>query len=107
MSVDAAWIERLVHRAVPDAHVVVTDLTGGRDHWHVVVVSPSFAGVRSFQRQRPILAAATPHIQSGVLHAFDLKCLTPEELRDEHHGVVPAAFRPHGRGEGEHPNAWD
>jgi acid stress-induced BolA-like protein IbaG/YrbA len=104
--VQEEWIEQLVQSAVPDAHVHATDLNGGGDHWHVVVVSPSFAGLRPLQRQRPILAAAAPHFQTGLLHAFDLKCITPEELRAQHDGVVPVPFRPHGRGEGEHPGAW-
>ncbi len=104
--VDAAWITEFVRTVVPDADVTATDLNGGGDHWHVVVVAPSFEGTRSFQRQRPILAAATPHIQSGVIHAFDIKCLTPQELQDKHDGKPPAPFVPHQRGQGDHPGAW-
>ena len=91
---------------VPDADIHPTDLTGGGDHWHVVVVAASFEGQRSFQRQRPILAAFTPHIQSGLVHALDLKCITPAELTDKHGGVLPKPFVPHQRGEGDHPGAW-
>ncbi|MGB1585760.1 MAG: BolA/IbaG family iron-sulfur metabolism protein [Thermoplasmatota archaeon] len=91
---------------VPDAQVHPTDLNGGGDHWHVVVVAASFEGQRSFQRQRPILAAFTPHIQSGVVHALDLKCITPQELADRHEGKLPQPFVPHQRGEGDHPGAW-
>lgn len=105
--VDAQWMRKTVHEAVPDADVHPTDLTGGGDHWHVVVVSPSFEGQRSFRRQRPVLAAFTPHIQSGAVHALDLKCITPAELRDKHGGRLPTPFVPHREGEGMHPAAWD
>ena len=37
------WMEDEVQKAVPDAiEVTVVDLTGGRDHFHVRVVSPTF-----------------------------------------------------------------
>lgn len=105
--VDDAWIRSLVQSAVPDAEVHPFDLNGGGDHWFVVVVSEAFEGQRSFQRQRPILAAVTPHMQTGAVHAFDLKCITPGELRDKHDGVLPRPFIPHRAGEGSHPGAWD
>ncbi len=104
---NTAWIKELVQTVVPDADVHPVDLTGGGDHWFVAIIAESFEGTRSFQRQRPILAAVTPHMQSGVIHAFDIKCLTPAELRDKHDGVVPAPFVPHARGEGAHPGDWE
>lgn len=91
------WIQQEVRAAVPDAEVHPTDLTGEGDHWFVAVVAASFEGQRSFQRQRPILARFTPHFQSGAVHALDLKCLTPEELKVQHGGKLPAPFHPHGK----------
>jgi acid stress-induced BolA-like protein IbaG/YrbA len=96
-------IRATIRAVVPDAEVHPTDLTGGGDHWFVAVVSPAFEGQRSFARQRPILAALTPHIQSGVVHALDLKCLTPSEVQEK---GLPRPFVPHQRGEGEHPSEW-
>jgi acid stress-induced BolA-like protein IbaG/YrbA len=104
--VDATWLNEFVQSVIPGADVHATDLNGGGDHWHVVVVSEAFADQRSFQRQRPILAAATPHIQSGVIHAFDLKCLTPGELAEKHGGASPTPFVPHQKGTGDHPASW-
>lgn len=87
-----------VRSVVPDAEVHPVDLTGGGDHWYCAVVAASFEGKRSFQRQRPILDAFTPAIQSGAVHALDLKCLTPKELEQDHQGRVPDPFRPHADG---------
>ncbi len=103
---DADAIVSLVQQVLPEARVHPTDLTGGGDHWHCVVVDASFDGLRPLARQRIILDAFAPHIASGVVHALDLKCLTPDELATRHGGVVPAPFRPHGPGEGQHPGAW-
>lgn len=96
------WITKEVCKAVPDATVYATDLTGGGDHWHVVVVSPSFEGKRSFQRQRPVVGHFTPHFESGAVHALDVKCMTPEEAA---HGI-PNPFVPHEKGQGDHPGSW-
>ncbi len=103
---DPQGLEAIIKTVVPDAVVHPTDLNGGGDHWHVVIVAASFAGQRSFQRQRPVLAAFTPHIQSGVVHALDLKCITPEELETRFDGVLPRPFVPHQEGEGMHPRSW-
>ena len=99
----AETLAALVVSVVPDATVHPTDLTGDGDHWFVVVVSPAFEGQRPLARQRPILAAFTPHFAAGTVHALDLKCMTPAEVAA--HGMPPA-FRPHGPGEGMHPASW-
>lgn len=99
---NAEWMAQQVQAVVPDATVHATDLTGGGDHWHVVIVSDAFDGQRSFQRQRPVLVHFTPHIQSGVVHALDLKCMTPSEAA----AGIPRPFVPHQAGEGMHPGAW-
>lgn len=94
-------ISEVIQSVVPDAEVHATDLGGG-DHWFVVAISPSFEGMRSFQRQRPIMTAFAPHFQSGVVHALDLKCLTPQELVEKHGGQIPDPFHPHPDGGGMH-----
>lgn len=101
---DEAWLRAAIQVVVPDAEVHPTDLNGGGDHWFCVVVSPSWEGVRSFQRQRPILTAMTPHFQTGLLHALDLKCMTPAEVAAA--GGLPRPFVPHSQGEGMHPASW-
>lgn len=94
----------IIQSIVPDAEIHATDLGGG-DHWYVVVVAESFEGKRSFQRQRPILTAFAPHFQTGVVHALDLKCITPSELAEKHGGNIPAPFHPHADGtRGMHPH---
>lgn len=98
-----AEIEAIVQARYPGAQVHPSDLTGGGDHWHVVVVSDAFEGMRSFQRQRDLMPSFKEHLATGAIHALDLRCLTPQELTDAHGGEAPAPFRPHGDGEGEHP----
>jgi len=93
--VDAAFIEARVHGALPHAEVHPTDLTGGGDHWHVAIVDAGFEGQRPLARQRTVLAAFQDALADGRVHALDLKCLTPDELRKRHGGRPPAPFAPH------------
>jgi acid stress-induced BolA-like protein IbaG/YrbA len=85
------WMEAEVRKAVPDAiEVAVVDLTGGADHFHVRVVSPTFEGMRPLPRQRILLGHFKPWIPNQV-HALDLKCLTPEQAAADDGEV----FHPH------------
>ena len=86
------WISEEVLKVVPDADVEVSDLHGSGDHFHVRVISPSYEGVRPLQRQKPILNHFKPHIASNVVHALDLRCMTPEQAVES----GDTAFDPHG-----------
>jgi hypothetical protein len=45
-------------------------------------------------------------MSNGTVHALDLKCITPNELRERYGGNIPGPFLPHREGEGMHPGAW-
>ena len=72
------WMEDEVRKALPDARVEVTDLTGTADHFHVLIVDASLDGMRPLQRQKLVLDHFKEHIPHHV-HALDLKLLTPAE----------------------------
>ncbi|MBW3583085.1 MAG: BolA/IbaG family iron-sulfur metabolism protein [Euryarchaeota archaeon] len=78
--VEASFIIGLVHKALPEAEVHPEDMTGTGDHWHVVVVDPSFEGLRTFKRQRVVMEPFKAYIASDVVHALDLVTLTPDEF---------------------------
>ena len=86
------WMVEEVLKVVPDAQVEASDLHGSGDHFHVRVISESYEGVRPLQRQRPILNPFKPHIAQNIVHALDLKCMTPEQAESS----GQTAFDPHG-----------
>ncbi len=47
-------------------------------HFRAVIVSEKFQGVSRIQRQRQVLDLVAAEMSSGV-HAFTMRCLTPEE----------------------------
>lgn len=72
-------VQRLIESAITDAQVQVTDLTGTHDHYSVVVVSPAFQGLLPIKRHRMVNAAVAEELNSGAIHAMQLKTFTPDE----------------------------
>ena len=55
------------------------DLTGGGDHYQVLVVSPAFAGRTLVQQHQLVYAAVREAMSSQAIHALALKTYTPEQ----------------------------
>ena len=65
-------------KEIEGAQVTVSDMTGGGDHYDVVVVSEKFAGVSPVERHRMVYAPLMD-VMGGALHALKLKTVTPDE----------------------------
>lgn len=76
-------VEQMIKAAIPGATVLVTDLTGTRDHYSVVVVAAEFEGKLPIKQHRMVNAALAEPLHSGALHALQLKTLTPAEYDGE------------------------
>jgi stress-induced morphogen len=59
------------------SHLVITDLTGTRDHWEALVVSSAFAGKTPIE-QHQMVYAALGELMAGPVHALALKTYSPE-----------------------------
>lgn len=89
------WVVDEVLKVIPNAQVSATDLHKSGDHFHVRIISSDYEGVRPLQRQRPILSHFKSFISQNIVHALDLKCMTPEQasasgetIFDPHDGEV-------------------
>jgi stress-induced morphogen len=80
MVVTAAQIEDRIHTALPDALVMVTDTTGGGDHWSAIVVTTAFREKTPVERHRMVYAALGELMRSDI-HALALTTDTPEEYK--------------------------
>ncbi len=72
-------IESVLHQALAGCTVNVQDLTGGGDHFQVMVISPSFEGKSLVEQHQMVYAALKEAMGSDRIHALALKTLTPEE----------------------------
>jgi stress-induced morphogen len=62
---------------MPDADVVVTDMTGTMDHYDIRVRSNAFSGKSLLDQHRMVYAALEAARQDGRIHALQLKTEVP------------------------------
>jgi acid stress-induced BolA-like protein IbaG/YrbA len=74
-------LRAMVLEIIPESDVQVADLTGGLDHFEVLVVSPRFEGKSLVERHQMIQGPLRPAIEDGRIHALSLKTYTPEQWR--------------------------
>lgn len=57
----------------------IIDVAGADCNFEVYVISDSFSGMSTLQRQKSLLALFKDEITSGKLHALSVKAKTPAE----------------------------
>jgi acid stress-induced BolA-like protein IbaG/YrbA len=72
-------IRTTLEKAFPGAMIHVQDLTGGGDHFQVVVVSESFAGRGLIDQHQMVYGALKEAMGTERIHALALKTFTPEQ----------------------------
>jgi stress-induced morphogen len=81
--VEAKTLEERIRQGLGEvSHLVVTDLTGTRDHWEAVIVSEAFSGKSRIQ-QHQMVYAALGELMAGPIHALALKTYTPESWSEQ------------------------
>ncbi|MEM7771955.1 MAG: BolA family transcriptional regulator [Cyanobacteria bacterium P01_E01_bin.6] len=71
-------VESMIKAGIPDAVVQVQDLTGGGDHYQVVVVSSMFEGKGRVQQHQLVYRSVQDAMSTEAIHALSLKTYTPE-----------------------------
>ncbi|NJN31249.1 MAG: BolA family transcriptional regulator [Synechococcales cyanobacterium RM1_1_8] len=70
-------VETMIKAKLPDAEVQVQDMTGGGDHYQVVVVSAEFEGKSLVKQHQLVYGAVNQAMASEAIHALALKTYTP------------------------------
>jgi acid stress-induced BolA-like protein IbaG/YrbA len=76
--VNSEQVKTMIQAQLPDAQVEVQDLTGGGDHYQVIVVSAAFAGLSLVKQHQMVYGAVRSAMDSNAIHALALKTYTPE-----------------------------
>jgi stress-induced morphogen len=71
-------VETMIKAELPDAQVQIQDLTGGGDHYQVVVVSSLFEGKGLVQQHQLVYGAVKQAMSTEAIHALALKTYTPK-----------------------------
>ncbi|MGH7824600.1 MAG: BolA family protein [Candidatus Binatia bacterium] len=72
-------IKNTLAAAFPVTLVETQDLTGGGDHWQVIIVSPAFDGKGLLEQQRMVNDALKAEMESQRIHALTMKLYTPAQ----------------------------
>lgn len=72
-------IKQTVERALPGSTVETRDLTGGGDHWQVIIVSPAFEGKGLLEQHRMVNDALKGAMDDERIHALALKTYSPAQ----------------------------
>ncbi len=67
-----------IEDSIEDAEVQIQDLTGTRDHYQVVVVSPEFEDKTRIKQHRLVYDALEEEMM-GPIHALKLETRTPDD----------------------------
>ena len=76
--IEPSVVEERIRAGIADVTVVeIEDLTGTKDHYRAVVVSPTFADKTRVEQHQAVYAALGELMKSPV-HALSLTTYTPE-----------------------------
>jgi acid stress-induced BolA-like protein IbaG/YrbA len=76
--VDFQKVETMIQEKIPDAQVVIRDLTGGGDHLEAIVISGEFAGKSRVKQHQMVYGALEEALASEAIHALALQTYTPD-----------------------------
>jgi len=74
---DAFEIKRIVTEKIPESDVDVRDMTGGGDHFEIIVKSKTFQGCSMIEQHR-LVYKALGDLMSGPVHAVQIKTIALE-----------------------------
>jgi acid stress-induced BolA-like protein IbaG/YrbA len=72
-------IKATLAKALPISVCETQDLTGGGDHWQLIVVSPAFEGKGLVEQHRLVNEALKEPMVDQRIHALSLKTFSPAQ----------------------------
>jgi stress-induced morphogen len=72
-------IKKTLSEALPVSMMETQDLTGGGDHWQLIIVSPAFEGKGLLEQHRLVNEALKEPMADQRIHALALKTYSPAQ----------------------------
>ena len=72
-------IKSTLSKGLPVSLVETQDLTGGGDHWQVIIVSPAFEGKGLVEKHRMVNEVLKEPLADQRIHALSLKTYSPAQ----------------------------
>ena len=77
---DFKFVEDIIKAGLPDAEVIVEDMTGTRDHLDITVVSDAFKGKMLFEQHQMLMTLLKEELKQRI-HAVKLQTYTKEKFQ--------------------------
>ncbi len=74
------FVEDIIKKGIPDATVMVEDMTGTRDHLSITVVSDAFKGKLLIEQHQMLMDLLKEEFKSRI-HAVKLQTYTKEKYQ--------------------------
>jgi len=74
------FVEDIIKSGLPDADVMVEDMTGTRDHLAITVVSDAFKGKMLFEQHQMLMNLLKDELKQRI-HAVKLQTYTKEKFQ--------------------------
>ncbi|HXH30417.1 MAG TPA: BolA family protein [Bacteriovoracaceae bacterium] len=72
------FVREIIKSGLPDAEVIVEDMTGTRDHLDIIVISDGFKGKMLFEQHQILMTLLKEELKQRI-HAVKLKTFTKEK----------------------------
>lgn len=79
------FVEDIIKKGIPDATVMVEDMTGTRDHLAITVVSDAFKGKLLIEQHQMLMDLLKEELRSRI-HAVKLQTFTKEKYQQINKG---------------------
>lgn len=76
---DFKFVEDIIKAGLPDAQVMVEDMTGTRDHLAITVISDCFKGKMLFEQHQMLMTLLKEELKQRI-HAVKLQTYTKEKF---------------------------
>lgn len=80
MNAEFEYVEEIIKKGLPDAQVMVEDMTGTKDHLAITVVSDAFKGKLLFEQHQILMGLLKEELHSRI-HAVKLQTYTKEKFK--------------------------
>jgi stress-induced morphogen len=75
MNNEFEFVQKLIISGIPDAEVIVEDMTGTKDHLAITVISDAFEGKMLFQQHQMLMNLLREELKTRI-HAVKLETFT-------------------------------
>ncbi|WP_186645090.1 BolA/IbaG family iron-sulfur metabolism protein [Fluviispira vulneris] len=76
-------VKKRIESGIAEAECLVSEFSGGTDHYSVIVISNAFEGQPALKRHRMIMELFKEEVDTGEVHALAIKAYTQKQWADE------------------------